>query len=100
MDSRPDVGQSMLPSFVITHADGEEAPIPAIPKPATRLPGSTNTVQGFGYRPVDDLSARAYGRGPKACREGTRGGAGSGKDPAGGRGQGRNPRGGGVGGLL
>jgi hypothetical protein len=54
MDSRPDVGQSMLRSFVITHADGEEAPIPAIPKPATRQPGSTNTVDARKSRADDD----------------------------------------------
>jgi hypothetical protein len=54
MDSRPDVGQSMLPSFVITHADGEEAPIPAIPKPATWLPGSTNNVDARKSRTDDD----------------------------------------------
>src|SRR5439155_1676101 len=31
-------------------------------------------VKGFGYRPVDDLSAGAEGRCPKASKEGTRGG--------------------------
>src|SRR5277367_262360 len=35
-------------------------------------------VQGFGYRPVDDLSAGAEGRCPKAFREGTRGGSAGG----------------------
>src|SRR5258708_33064668 len=32
------------------------------------------SVQGFGSRPVDDLSASGDGRCPKAFREGTRGG--------------------------
>src|SRR6266851_9668093 len=38
--------------------------------------GTALPVQGFGYRPVDDLSASADGRCPKAFREGTRGGRG------------------------
>src|ERR1700682_4169165 len=41
-----------------------------------RAEASSAAVQGFGYRPVDDLSASADGRCPKAFREGTRGGAG------------------------
>src|ERR1700730_13515996 len=48
-----------------------------IPKrSAPGVDGHTATVQGFGYRPVDDLSASADGRCPKAFREGTRGGRG------------------------
>jgi len=37
---------------------------------------AASVVQGFGHRPVDDLSASADGRCPKAFREGTRGGRG------------------------
>jgi hypothetical protein len=40
--------------------------------------GTAVHVQGFGYRPVDDLSVSAEGRCPKAFREGTRGGGGGG----------------------
>src|ERR1700730_1567052 len=38
--------------------------------------GTALPVQGFGYRPVDDLSTSADGRCPKAFREGTRGARG------------------------
>src|SRR6267143_1938326 len=37
----------------------------------------TGSVQGVGYRPVDDLSASADGRGPKASREGDGGARGA-----------------------
>src|SRR5713226_6076905 len=71
--------------FADTCADGEVAPIPAVRgatgnrRESTRCGSSsrstrtTGDVQGFGYRPVDDLSASAEGRCPKAFREGTRG---------------------------
>src|SRR5580658_8570884 len=36
-------------------------------------PSMPAVVQGFGYRPINDLSAGAAGRCPKAFREGTRG---------------------------
>src|SRR5205823_10559827 len=48
-------------------------PVPVLSQPAACAPTRT-LVKGFGYRPVDDLSAGAEGRCPKASKEGTRGG--------------------------